>query len=463
MSVALPARAAPDGVRPASVSVTRLVDGLLYATVFAITLAKVRWDVGGADLNISDVTAGLFVLAFAASRLDRRDTALPRASWTLLVFFGLFLAVYLAAFFNLETVDDRDLFWKGMVKFVIHFLFLVAAVAHLARRGPEAYWRTLGWFTAGIVANCVYGILQLVAAETSGRNLDESVLSAIGAYQRGGINVFGAVGGSNVYRVNALTLDPNHLGIMLIVPLLVLLPIYLRLERGHRLRLPLALTLAFLAVVELATLSRSGLLGILAGLVVLAIPYRRFLLSARFLVPLALVVLVIGIVVAQRSGFFETVLRARTSVGGGSTRVHLEIYELLPPVIGQHPLFGLGLNTFSSYYEFVTGKSNWGPHSYYVALLTETGIVGTALFLGYVGYLFRRLGALRRLGRALAAAGDATAARVRPLGWGLTAALVGTLVANAFYLTMQMYYFFVLVMLIVAAPAVFAALARRDA
>ena len=171
----------------------------------------------------------------------------------------------------------------------------------------------------------------------------------------------------------------------------------------------------------------------------------------------------IGIVVAQRSGFFETVLRARTSVGGGSTRVHLEIYELLPPVIGQHPLFGLGLNTFSSYYEFVTGKSNWGPHSYYVALLTETGIVGTALFLGYVGYLFRRLGALRRLGRALAAAGDAAAARVRPLGWGLTAALVGTLVANAFYLTMQMYYFFVLVMLIVAAPAVFAALARRDA
>ena len=263
--------------------------------------------------------------------------------------------------------------------------------------------------------------------------------------------------------MNALTLDPNHLGIMLIVPLLVLLPIYLRLERGHRLRLPLALTLAFLAVVELATLSRSGLLGILAGLVVLAIPYRRFLLSARFLVPLALVVLVIGIVVAQRSGFFETVLRARTSVGGGSTRVHLEIYELLPPVIGQHPLFGLGLNTFSSYYEFVTGKSNWGPHSYYVALLTETGIVGTALFLGYVVYLFRRLGALRRLGRALAAAGDAAAARVRPLGWGLTAALVGTLVANAFYLTMQMYYFFVLVMLIVAAPAVFAALARRDA
>ena len=39
--------------------------------------------------------------------------------------------------------------------------------------------------------------------------------------------------------------------------------------------------------------------------------------------------------------------------------------------------------------------------------------------------------------------------------WGLTAALVGTLVANAFYLTIVFYYFFVLAMLIIVAPAVF--------
>jgi hypothetical protein len=62
---------------------------------------------------------------------------------------------------------------------------------------------------------------------------------------------------------------------------------------------------------------------------------------------------------------------------------------------------------------------------------------------------------LRRIGRALAEAGDALAARVRPLAWGLTAALVGTMVANAFYLTMQFYYFFALALFILAAPIVF--------
>jgi hypothetical protein len=44
---------------------------------------------------------------------------------------------------------------------------------------------------------------------------------------------------------------------------------------------------------------------------------------------------------------------------------------------------------------------------------------------------------------------------VRPLAWGLTAALAGTLVANVFYLTMTFYYFYVLGMLILAAPIVF--------
>jgi O-antigen ligase len=222
----------------------------------------------------------------------------------------------------------------------------------------------------------------------------------------------------------------------------------------------LAALLGFLLLVELATLSRSGLLGLGVGLLVLAVPYRRHLLSPRFLVPLLVAVGVVAVIVAQRSDFFEQVLRARVSLGGGSTRIHLELYDLVPPVLDAHPFFGLGLNTFSAYYEFVTGESNFGPHSYYVAALSETGLVGFALFLVYVGWLLRRLGSLRELGRRLGAVGDAASARVRPLAWGLTAALVGTLAANLFYLTMQMYYFFVFALLVVAAPLVFSRRAR---
>jgi hypothetical protein len=79
----------------------------------------------------------------------------------------------------------------------------------------------------------------------------------------------------------------------------------------------------------------------------------------------------------------------------------------------------------------------------------------------FVIWIFRRLGAAHRLGRALAAARDPLAARVRPLAWGMTAALVATLVANVFYLTMTFYYFYVFAALAVAVPVVFGRAARE--
>jgi O-antigen ligase len=119
-------------------------------------------------------------------------------------------------------------------------------------------------------------------------------------------------------------------------------------------------------------------------------------------------------------------------------------------VLHSNPLLGLGLNTFSVYYEFVTGKTNWGPHSYWVALIVETGLLGTLLFLVFLRYVFLRLRAARVLGRVRADR------RVLPLAWGMTAALAGTMAANFFYLTMQFYYFYAFIALALALPVVFA-------
>jgi O-antigen ligase len=242
---------------------------------------------------------------------------------------------------------------------------------------------------------------------------------------------------------------------MLCIPLLGLLPLYLRLERRHPLRVPLAILLGFLLVVQLATLSRSGILADVVGLLVLVGPYRRRLASPAFLVPAGGVAVVLAAIVLSRLSYFEGLLRERLQTGGRSEAAHLGIYDFIPQIIHSHPLFGLGLNTFSIYYETVTGKSNWGPHSFYVALIVETGLVGTAAFFLFLRYLFARLRAARALGRALAAAGEPLAARVRPLAWGLTAALAGTMAANLFYLTMQFYYFYAFAALVLALPLVF--------
>jgi O-antigen ligase len=433
---------------PRPVAASRVTGFFLLASFFCVTFEKVHWNLAG-SIGIADVLTILFLLSFA---LTSRGPV-PRTSAIVLAFFAAFLLVYLLGYFNLETKQGLDQFGKGMVKFVLHFLFLAAAVAYLARRGERFYWRALGWFTAGLVANCAYGALQLLAAR-AGHNLDQTVLSPLtgGASS---INIYGSVNGASVYRPNALTGDPNHLAVMLDVPLLALTPVYLRLERGHRLRWPLGLALAFMLLLLLATLSRSGALGLLVGLLVLAVPYRRFVRTRALLVPLAGVGLILAYLLYTHRHFFSVVLRSRLQTGGRSTSAHFAVYDFIPQVVHMHPLLGLGLNTFSVYYEFVTGKANWGPHSFFVALVVETGLVGLLLFAVFLRYVFVRLRAARVLGRLLDAAGDSAARRVRPLAWGMTAALAGTMAANFFYLTMQFYYFYGFVALALALPVVF--------
>ena len=430
----------------------RVTAFLFLATLFSVSFEKIQWELAG-TIGLAGVLASLFVASFALDRLGRRPRGMPRTVAIVLLFAAAFLLVYLVGFYNLENEQAVAQWAKGLARFAITFSFAAVGIAYLSRRPIQTYWLAVGVLCAGIVLNAFYGVAQLAFAET-GRDLDQTLLGPLLGDARS-INFYGAVEGAAVYRPNALTNDPNHLGIVLLVPLLLLTPIYLRLERGHKLRTPLAILLPFLLLVELATLSRSGLLGLGVGVLVLLFPYGRRFFSAAVLVPLGGLAFALAVIVSRRIDFFETVLRSRLDTESGSTATHFQVYELVRPALESHALFGLGLNTFSVYYEAVTGLTNWGPHSFYAALVIETGIVGTVVFAAFLWWLFRRLHAGHRVGKALAAMRDPIAARVRPLAWGLTAAILGVMAANAFYLTMQSSYFYALAMLGLALPVVF--------
>ena len=197
--------------------------------------------------------------------------------------------------------------------------------------------------------------LQLGVAQTTGGNLDATVLSPItgGASQ---INIYGAVEGASVYRPNALTGDPNHLAIELLVPLLVLLPDL----PPARARQPVPRAADGDADVPARDRARDVLAQRPARALLRPararrpvpppLPARRG--SSRRSAPSFLILLVL---VAQRASFFETVIKSRVDTSGKGTSTHFSVYEFIPHVLSQHPLFGLGLNNFSVYYEFVTG------------------------------------------------------------------------------------------------------------
>jgi O-antigen ligase len=457
-SPAPPARAGrvSGAVRTGLARPGTLQDILFFAVVFTVTYARLQWDVAG-DVSLADFFTLAFLGVFVLNWTPGSRVRVQRTVVVTTGFFLAFLLVYLAGFYNLDTAQALAQWAKGMLKFGIHFLFLIAGVALILRRGPRFFWVTLGVFVAGLVVNAVYGIAQLFVAQ-AGANLDKILITPLTGGSSA-INVYGIWNGNPIFRVNALTGDPNHLGVELPVVLLILLPLYLRLEKGNPWRRRLGIILSFTFVVMLSTLSRSGGLGLFCGLLVLAVPYRRHIFSARFMAPLAGVALLVLIVVARRPDFFRTIFLERISTGGTNSQSHFAVYEFIPNVLGIHPYFGLGLNNFAVYYQLITGRSDYGPHSFYVSQVVETGIVGTVVFVAYLVYLFKRAGLTRRLGKAMAASGDLIgAARVRPLAWGISAALVSTVASNAFYLTISFYYFYVLAMLAIASPVV----ARRQ-
>jgi len=421
------------------------LDWLLLLTLSVLTFEKIRWETSDLTLTWTNLLATTFVVVFVVDRIRRRDLMLHPAAITLAGFMLAFLAVYLAGYFDLQDKAALAYWLKGLGSWGIHFLYLILGVAHLVRRGRPLFVRAIVAFTAGLVVNSVYGIIQLGLAVSAGINLDRLVVGPLTAGQGGvgGINVFGTVSGSqNVYRINALTGDPNHLGVMLCVPLMMLLPYYLGNRKGRR---RLGLLLLFMFIVQVLTLSRSAALGDIAGLIVLLPVLRRYLPSARTIgVGLGSIAAGFAILYAS-SHFIRAVVAARTSLNGGSTQTHLQFYQLVPPALDPHPLFGMGFNTFAVFYQFVTGRTDFGPHSAWIAILVETGLVGMAVYLAYFGYLLASAAAIRQ-------ADDPDISR---LGHGLLAALVATAAANLFYLTMTFDYFFALALLAVAGAAMF--------
>ena len=185
-----------------------------------------------------------------------------RPAITLAGFMAVFAAVFLAGYYDLQ--DRAALtFWAEGQRLVDGALRVpdLRRRTHRPARPPAVPG---GWIVVHRGAARELRLRRDAAGAPGGRgiNLDKLVVGPLTAGQGGvgGINVYGQVRGSqNIYRVNALTGDPNHLGVMLCVPLLVFLPV-----------LPAATAEAAggwagccfsCSVVQVLTLSRSGRTG----------------------------------------------------------------------------------------------------------------------------------------------------------------------------------------------------------
>ncbi|HXF05571.1 MAG TPA: O-antigen ligase family protein [Blastocatellia bacterium] len=254
--------------------------------------------------------------------------------------------------------------------------------------------------------------------------------------------------------------DPNFYA-QILVPLVPLAFYQLWKEPSLRLKLIAAYSLSMISLALVFTYSRGGILA-LAVVVLLAVIMKK--IKPRHLVLGFILFLPLWLVVPRE---FEGRLSTLKQLIPGADETSMDVdtsfrervllMQVAWEMFRDHPVLGVGAGNYSEHYEdyaqrigsTVSSYEDFGqrrfPHSLYLEIAAETGLVGLLLFAGIVVVTFLRARSAIRL---FTKAGDIHSAHIVT---ALALGLVGYLTSSVFLHGHYLRYFWLLVALMVAA------------
>ena len=277
---------------------------------------------------------------------------------------GLMAAIYLAAI-PLSVTPVQSLRPGLLMAFFMLFVF----VPYGAVTDRQSLRRCIEGITLSAAAVSLYGFWQWLHpdAYTTGW-LDKDMFSAIS------------------FRVYSTLQNPNVLGEFFLLTLPFALALALT-EKSWPRRLLWAAVLVLMTVCAVLTYSRGCYLGLILGLVVFLV-----LLDRRFLIPIAAFVLISPWIMPH------TVMDRLLSVGDlgdTSTDYRFKIWQGVAAMLKDFWYCGVGPGegAFYSVYPLYSLEAINAPHTHclYLQLVSDTGIAGLAVFLGFSGSLLRSL------------------------------------------------------------------------
>ncbi len=407
---------------------TELLAGLcslfLFAGVITSTWTKIYFDAFG-KLNVANAFFVVYLVGYLVLRVGPwRRRSVSDATAVAAIFFMVLTAIFSLGFTTIDSTNGQSQFWKAFVTWLVHGSAMVAVADHIAVAGKAFFRRIVMVFILGGLVNAGYGVAQIAFwFPTGGGNLDSTLLGPIpllGDGSEAGILRYGG----GIWRINGLTLDPNHLGVILAAPL-VLAMTWLR----GRTRM---FAVCIIGGALILSLSRSGMVAAASGVLLIGWNIRHSLLRPRFILGATGLLALTVVSLLSMNAFFPNLTRsliiARFDTGTGSAQTHLGIFGLIPVMLAESPLTGVGLNSFSLMFEKISGgREGFGPHSVVVRMLVETGVLGFAAWSAMILWI---LGSLHRFRIIVGLAGA-----------GVAAAIAGSIAGNVFYLTTQIVYF----------------------
>lgn len=348
---------------------------------------------GGQEKWVLLILAGVAVLGAALDASASRRPAWP----AVLLLGGLFLTVCIGSLFY---AADRELAWASVVHQVVQMVALAAGFLWI-RRVREA----------GALVACLAAVGAVSAALGVWQFLTPAAFNNVfGRFTDPDMRFFMDYWILDIGRVGALWAHAPPFAAFLSA----LLPafLYLWLRHGARSRAFFAIVGFVLTAAALVlTGTRMEFIGGVAGIVVMLFAWRVRSnglggIKAGVLPALAIALVVASILSAQASAQSNVIGRFLLLFQGDPATTDMVsqrkvVYGSLLDTWRSNPVLGVGLGNTQEATENATAFSGWraltSPHSYYLGLLAQTGLVGTGLVVVMLGAMiphYRRL--LRR-------------------------------------------------------------------
>lgn len=385
--------------------------------------AVIAANVGGVPATEAMVgLVGLQVLAHHARGVRDGVTDLTRLR-AFVVVFGAYLATALAS--TLWAVDP-DVALEGVVALATNMT--IAGVLVLAIRDERDLWWILGGLLAG-----AGGIAAMVTLQT-----------VTGAYEQdffgfAGASVAHIAGETDDIRATGPYEDPNFFAQMMVamVPLAAGLAM-LRVDR--RIRLLGAGLAGLMAVTVVLTFSRGALLALMAVGVALVYRHRRNRAVVRGAVVLGIVVLFAlpGEYTARLTALGEVFDGGAASADDPSLQGRTSEMQAALQMFADRPAGGVG---YANYPDLYLQYSPWigldprreprEPHSLYLEIAAETGILGLGVFA--IGLALARARIVRGRRHLVAVGSELNVAALDAIGLALIAYLMTAVFLHGAY------------------------------
>jgi O-antigen ligase len=290
----------------------------------------------------------------------------------------LSVAVWITKYLLFPATRQKFHLHLGWNELAVLLFIVLGAIGVLVAAQPKESLREFR--TIIIEPACVYFLLTTVVREKGLKRIlsfffiGAVIVSLIGLYQY--VATTDVITAEGVRRMKVFYGSPNNLSLYLgrVIPLAACMALWSGTKRWH------LVGLALMVIAQILTFSVGGWAGLLAAVLFIGVLKGRRALASTVGAIVVAVIAAIPLLRVER-------IASHLNFSEGTTALRLDIWEAGLAIGRDHPILGIGLDSFLAYYPKYMLPSAWRepnlshPHNFLLDFWLRMGVAGLAVML----------------------------------------------------------------------------------